>query len=53
MSVPSVGDVIAAFFSGGHQAEAGELVIGPSDQLEAGAALGASGSPEVELEISL
>ena len=51
MSLPSVGDVLAAIFASGRQAEPGELVIGPSDQLEAG--LGASGSPEVELEISL
>jgi hypothetical protein len=53
VSLPSVGDVLAAIFASGHQAEPGELIIGPSDQVEAGAALGAGGSPEVELEISL
>jgi len=53
VSLPSVGDVLAAIFASGHQAEPGEFVIGPSGHLEAGAALGASGSPEVELEISL
>ena len=52
MSLPTVGEVIAAFFAGGHQAEAAEVTIGPAGSAEAEVTLGAPGA-EPELEISL
>jgi hypothetical protein len=48
MSVPSIGDVLAAFFASGHQAEPAELTIGPCDRIEA--ALDA-GQPEPEASL--
>ena len=47
--MPTVGDVVAAFFAGGHQAEAAEGTIGPTG---AALSLGPPGA-EPELEISL
>ena len=51
MNVPTAGEVFAAFFAGGHQAEPGELTIGPCDRIEAEVALGAGGEPEVEISL--
>ena len=52
MSIPTVGDVLAAIFAPGHQASSGELVIGPAGPAGAEVTLGAPGA-EPELEISL
>jgi hypothetical protein len=67
MNIPSPGEVFAAFFTSGHQAEPGELTIGPCDRIEAEpgpdepvpfaltdqaeAALDADPEPEAELEL--
>lgn len=48
MSLPTVGDVIAAFFAGGHQAEAAEVTIGPRGGSAAEVTLGPSAEPELE-----
>ena len=35
MNLPTPGDVFAAFFAAGHQAEPGEVMFGPCDRIEA------------------
>ena len=52
MSIPTVGDVLAAIFAPGPEAAVGELVIGPAASAGAEVTLGASGA-EPEVEISL
>ena len=53
MSIPTPSEFLASLFASGHQADAGEAVIGPAGPGGAGVTLGAAASPEVEVEISL
>ena len=52
MSIPTVGDVLAAIFAPGPEAASGELTIGPAGPAGAEVALGTPGA-EPEVEISL
>jgi len=49
VSLPTVGEVIAAFFAGGHQAEAAEVTLGPGGGSEV--TLGPSVEPELEISL--
>ena len=51
MSIPTVGDVLAAIFAPGHQAEPAEAVIGPRGGSAAEVTLGPSSEPELEISL--